>query len=104
KTVAPTGGWKIVAWAHGTTGVADKCAPSRQGLQGTEYLLQMLLAKGYVVVAPDYEGLGEPSGRENHPYLNLKSEAFSITDAVVAARSYLTSQGKMVSKDWVSIG
>ncbi|MCL6245905.1 MULTISPECIES: alpha/beta fold hydrolase [Acinetobacter] len=104
KTVAPAGGWKIVAWAHGTTGVADKCAPSRQGLQGTEYLLQMLLAKGYVVVAPDYEGLGEPSGRENHPYLNLKSEAFSITDAVVAARSYLTSQGKTVSKDWLSIG
>nr|WP_306669980.1 hypothetical protein [Acinetobacter sp. YH12140] len=34
KTVAPAGGWKIVAWAHGTTGVADKCAPSRKGLQG----------------------------------------------------------------------
>jgi hypothetical protein len=23
-------GWKIVVWAHGTTGVADKCAPSRK--------------------------------------------------------------------------
>jgi hypothetical protein len=26
----PANGWKIVVWAHGTTGVADKCAPSRQ--------------------------------------------------------------------------
>lgn len=104
KTAPPAGGWKTVVWAHGTTGVADICAPSQQGLQGTEYLLQMLLAQGYVVVAPDYEGLGEPGGKENHPYLNLKSEAFSITDAIVAANKYLTSQGKSVSKDWVSIG
>ena len=42
KTVAPAGGWKIVAWAHGTTGVADKCAPSRQGLQGTEYFANVI--------------------------------------------------------------
>src|SRR5690606_10430929 len=26
KTPAPANGWPIVAWAHGTTGVADKCA------------------------------------------------------------------------------
>lgn len=104
KTAPPVGGWKTVVWAHGTTGVADICAPSQQGLQGTEYLLQMLLAQGYVVVAPDYEGLGEPGSKENHPYLNLKSEAFSITDAVVATRHYLTQQGKPISKDWMSIG
>ena len=26
---APAGGWPIMAWAHGTTGIADACAPSR---------------------------------------------------------------------------
>ena len=103
-TPAPKGGWKTIVWAHGTTGVADKCAPSQQGLNGTQFLLQQLLAQGYVVVAPDYEGLGEPSGMESHPFLNVKSEAFSITDAVVAARYYLTQQGKLVSKDWLAIG
>ena len=101
KTVAPANGWPIVAWAHGTTGVADKCAPSQQGLQGTQYLLQKLLAAGYVVVAPDYEGLGSPG---NHPFLNLKSEAFSITDAVVATRDYLNKQGKKTSQQWVTVG
>lgn len=100
----PKDGWRIVVWAHGTTGVADQCAPSRQGLNGNEHLLQALLASGYVVVAPDYEGLGEPSGTEAHPFLNVKSEAYSITDAVVAARAYLIGQGKLVSKQWMTVG
>ena len=95
---APSGGWPVVVWAHGTTGVADKCAPSQQGLQGTQELLERLLAEGYVVVAPDYEGLGTAG---SHPFLNLKSEAFSITDAVAAARNYL---GSKVSDQWMTIG
>ena len=97
----PTSGWKIVAWAHGTVGVADKCAPSRQSLGSSAVLIQKLIDAGYVVVAPDYEGLGAEG---NHPFLNLKSEAFSITDAVVAARNYLTSQGKNISTEWMTVG
>lgn len=97
----PANGWKIVVWAHGTVGVADKCAPSRQGLGSSTVLIQKLIDAGYVVVAPDYEGLGAEG---NHPFLNLKSEAFSITDAVVAARNYLTSQGKNISTDWMTVG
>jgi hypothetical protein len=34
----------------------------------------------------------ESQGTEAHPFLNVKSEAFSITDAVVATRDYLTSK------------
>jgi len=101
KGVVPTGGWPIVVWAHGTTGVADECAPSQQGLQGNQYFIQKLLAAGYAVVAPDYEGLGEPRGSELHPFLNLKSEAFSITDAVVAANKYL---GNKTEKRWAVVG
>ena len=101
NTLPPKSGWPIVVWAHGTTGVADICAPSQRGLQGTEYFIAQLLAAGYVVVAPDYEGLGSQG---SHPFLNVKSEAFSITDAVVAARDYLNKQGKTTSKQWLSIG
>ncbi|WP_287909000.1 alpha/beta fold hydrolase [Acinetobacter sp.] len=102
KTAAPAGGWPIVAWAHGTTGVADSCAPSRNVMN--DYIKDMIskfLAAGYIVVAPDYEGLGEPGGKELHPFLNLKSEAYSITDAVVATRSWL---GSKASKQWVTVG
>ncbi|RZF50416.1 alpha/beta fold hydrolase [Acinetobacter halotolerans] len=101
----PATGWKIVAWAHGTTGVADQCAPSRNATNDyIKGMISQLLAAGYVVVAPDYEGLGEPSGRELHPFLNVKSEAYSITDAVVAARAYLSGQGKLTSRQWMTVG
>ncbi len=30
KRAVPAKGWPIVAWAHGTTGVADQCAPSQK--------------------------------------------------------------------------
>ncbi|WP_336953866.1 alpha/beta hydrolase family protein [Acinetobacter sp. AS167] len=102
KTAPPASGWPIVVWAHGTTGVADICAPSRN--ETNVYIKGMIskfLAEGYVVVAPDYEGLGEPSGTELHPFLNVKSEAYSITDAVVATRNWL---GNKASKQWVTVG
>ncbi|MEN4981852.1 alpha/beta fold hydrolase [Acinetobacter modestus] len=105
NTPIPTGGWKIVAWAHGTTGVADQCAPSRKEIDSdVKSMISKLLAAGYVVVAPDYEGLGEPSGHEFHPFLNIKSEAFSVTDAVVATRAYMTAQGEKMSDQWMTVG
>lgn len=97
----PSNGYRIVVWAHGTTGVADACAPSAQGLGSYSGVIQALLNSGYIVVAPDYEGLGTGG---NHPFLNLKSEAFSITDAVVASRDYLSKQGLNVSRQWMTIG
>src|ERR1700754_1149535 len=33
KGKAPRGGWPVVSWAHGTTGIADACAPSIAGTQ-----------------------------------------------------------------------
>lgn len=102
NTPQPVGGWPIVVWAHGTTGVADVCAPSKAALaDSTKDLISKLLAAGYVVVAPDYEGLGTPG---IHPFLNVKSEAFSITDAVVAARNYLSQRNLLTSKKWVTVG
>jgi len=111
KTAPPAGGWPIVAWAHGTAGVADDCAPSRQKLittsiltgedKATYNMIDSFVKEGYVVVAPDYEGLGEPSGSEMHPFLHVKSEAYSITDAVVATKSWL---GSKVSNKWAVLG
>src|SRR4051794_25300713 len=85
----PKGGWPIVVWAHGTTGLADKCAPTRMPRQTdayTTHLRAQLLTyakAGYAVVAPDYEGLGTP---RVHPYLVGVSEGRSVLDMVRAAR------------------
>ncbi|WP_260928875.1 lipase family protein [Novosphingobium sp. 9] len=80
---APKGGWPVVAWAHGTTGFADPCAPSWTGpsARDAEYLGRWLKA-GFAVVASDYEGLGTPGV---HPYLMWRSEGRSVLDGVRAA-------------------
>ncbi len=74
----------VIAWAHPTTGVIDRCAPTRlPDLAGTVAGLEEMLRRGYVVAATDYEGLGT---RGMHPYLVGPSEARSVLDSVRAAR------------------
>jgi alpha-beta hydrolase superfamily lysophospholipase len=83
---APRGGRPVVAWAHGTTGIARKCAPSmRSSIFQTIRGLRELLAHGYVVTATDYPGLGT-SGP--HPYLVGISEGRAVLDSVRAARNF----------------
>lgn len=83
-------GHPVIAWAHGTTGLADACAPSREGAVGIGYepLLEFVGA-GFVVTATDYEGLGTAG---IHPYLVGSSEGRSIVDSIRAARA-LTDAG-----------
>ena len=82
----PAGGWPIVAWAHPTTGVVPRCAPSLaiflfQQIAGSRKLLE----NGYAIAATDYPGLGTPGP---HPYLVGESEARAVIDSVRAARSF----------------
>jgi len=81
---APEGGRAIVAWAHPTTGVVEKCAPTLlPDLSGTIPGLEDMLARGWVVAATDYPGLGTPG---MHPYLIGESEGRSVLDSVRAVR------------------
>jgi acetyl esterase/lipase len=81
---APAGGRKIVAWAHPTTGVMPKCAPSlARGLFPSIQGLEEMLQRGYVVAATDYPGLGTAGP---HPYLVGISEGRSVLDSVRVAR------------------
>ncbi len=87
----PHGGWPIVAYAHGTSGIADHCAFT---LQPRDYYLTSvypdLLRAGYAVVVSDYVGLGTPGV---HPYLDGPAQARSIIDGVRAARAVTPSLG-----------
>jgi hypothetical protein len=80
---APAGGWPVIAWAHGTTGTGDVCAPSwmPRGQRDAEYL-NAWLAQGYAVVATDYQGLGTPGG---HPWMAVRPEGWSLLDSVRSA-------------------
>jgi pimeloyl-ACP methyl ester carboxylesterase len=78
---------KTVVWGHGTTGLADKCAPSdHQEVFWPEAraALAQLLKRGWTVTAPDYPGLGTPAA---HPYLVGGSAGRSMIDSVRAARN-----------------
>ena len=87
----PQGDRKIVAWAHGTTGVARSCAPSLFVRPFTTIMgLSDLLAAGYVVAATDYPGLGTAGP---HPYLVGISEARAVIDSVRAARHLVANVG-----------
>jgi len=83
KRAAPQGGWPLVAWAHGTLGASDRCAPSwsRHRPRDGEYINNWL-EQGFAVVATDYQGLGGPGP---HPYLNWGAEGRSVLDAARAA-------------------
>lgn len=79
----PAGGWPLLAWAHGTLGIADVCAPSWTGVRARDAsYMNRWLAAGFAVVATDYQGLGGPGP---HPYLYWQAEGRSVLDSVRAA-------------------
>ena len=80
---------RVIAWTHGTTGVVERCAPSLNAdFAGITPALGEMVARGYVVVAPDYPGLGSAGA---HPYLVGEDTARSVLDAVRAARAITES-------------
>lgn len=85
----PVGGWPLFAHAHGSTGMADQCAPSVSLVGNGTYAVEIKLLSSWIpdrqiaVVSTDYEGLGGPG---LHPMLVGKSEGRSVLDSILAAR------------------
>ena len=88
---APEGGRPVLAWAHGTVGMGDACAPSRSenGTNDMAGWLEQALSLGWVVVATDYVGLGT-AGPEL--YLVGQAEVNDIVHSVQAVRSWDLAQ------------
>lgn len=80
----PAGPRPVIAWAHGTTGLLQRCMPSllsspSEGIPARD----RIVAQGWVVVATDYS-FAEKDGP--HPYIIGEGEARAVLDAVRAAR------------------
>lgn len=91
---------KIVAWAHGTTGTDDHCAPSANlDVFWPEAVaaVSSYLEHGWVVAATDYQGLG---GTGDHEYIVGDSEGRAVIDSVRAARNL----DNHLSDQWVVSG
>lgn len=83
--VPPKGGWPVIAWAHGTTGIVPKCGPSRlpdplRRIPG----VNQAIAGRYVIVGTDYPGLGAGIV---HPYLVGESEGRAVLDSIRAVQA-----------------
>ena len=102
KGKAPKGGFKVITWAHGTTGAADICAPSRNaaGNPADGYIAYATasydgwLKAGRAVLRTDYEGLGTTGP---HRYLVGASEGRGVVEIVLAARQLYPA----LSKDYL---
>lgn len=79
----------VVAWAHPTTGVARKCAPSTRSDPLAIPGVKDMIVRGYTVVATDYPGLGTQG---KIPYLIGIGEGQAVLDSVKAIRSLPEAQ------------
>jgi alpha-beta hydrolase superfamily lysophospholipase len=98
KAQAPAGGWPVMAFGHGTTGIDEPCAPSLSPkLLNMTVWVTSLIKRGYAVAFADYQGLGAPGV---HPYTDNKTEGLNIIDSVRALRHTFPD----VSNRWAAFG
>ncbi len=109
KGTPPQGGWPVLAWAHGTVGLGDKCTPSMnpRSPRDQEYLNHWL-EQGYAIVASDYAGQGTPGLMS---YLNGQVTAANVVDSVIAAHELTANAPNSdglgepaLSRSWAVIG
>lgn len=101
----PQGGWPVIGYAHGTVGLSRGCGPTQDPhLFGDISAVAIQLKQGYAVAYTDYAGLGEIDDSLGnagaHAYLEPKSAAFNLIDAVRAARFVAPE----LSSRWVALG
>lgn len=106
KGTAPPGGWPVISWAHGTSGIGDDCAPSVRGPGLPERDLPYLarwMQQGYAIVASDYAGLGTPG---LHAYLDGRTTAHNVVDMVRAGREFSATLpvAQRLSRSWAAVG
>jgi len=98
KGSPPPGGWPVISWAHGTTGNAPQCAPSKFSRPNIEQrFLERWVSDGFAVVQTDYEGEGTPGV---HPYFAGLSGAHDVIDIVRAAKHL----NPALSDRWFAMG
>jgi pimeloyl-ACP methyl ester carboxylesterase len=94
----PPEGRTILTWGHGTTGLGDDCAPSKQyptGKAAELAIARVAVGRGFVYAATDYQGLGMPGP---HPYVVGQSEGRNVLDIARAAERLSGSGAAPTSK------
>lgn len=94
RAYVPTGATSaklpVVAFAPGTTGLADNCAasledPAKRNWANYDSLLAAYASQGYIVVVTDYAGMRDQN--RLHPYMVGDSEGRAVLDSLRAAKN-----------------
>ena len=80
---APSGVYPVISYDHGTE-VQRSEVPSNPDDDEGVAIWAAFAAAGYVVVAPDYVGLGD--NKEAHPFLHAQTEASATVDLMRAGQ------------------
>lgn len=94
-----TGPRPLIAYAAGSVGMGDKCAPSagfHDGSTAEAPLINAALVRGYAVAVTDYEGLGTPG---DHTYMVAQAGGSALLDAARAAQRLPEAQQMGVSAE-----
>ena len=86
----------IIAFASGTTGIGDQCAPSLEQPQIADWAnynshLAAYASQGYAVIMTDYVGMGDSS--QTQPYLVGEMEGRAVLDSIRAIQNLPASRG-----------
>lgn len=80
--------WAVVGWGHGTSGPMGDCAPSHIRNLWYQYSAPYILAlQGYVVVAPDYAGLGVTRHADGRPIDHVWQSSAHGNDVIFAVEA-----------------
>ena len=97
----------VIVYGAGTTGLADRCAPSREDLSRgnmgnyRNYMISEA-SQGYIVVMPNYEGFDNP--RRNQHYFNKDNEARTMLSAAKALVTAAPNAGIPAKQGAVFLG
>lgn len=100
-----TGKLPIVAWGHGTSGWSAQCGPSHVRNLWYQYSAPYILAlQGYVVVAPDYAGLGVGTDSQNRTIRHQYLSTAAGNDLIYAVQAAQTAFPEDLGKEFVVMG
>jgi Secretory lipase len=105
--LVPTSGYSgtrpVVAYAAGTQGFGDQCAPSKEMAANNfdeQFAVNNLLGQGWAVVVTDYPGLGTPGDEtynvgipEGYAVLDALRAATRLPDASLSAAAPMAVEG-----------
>ena len=101
----PDDTYQVVVWAHGTTGIFPECAPSHSKSLVYQFTAPYpLVLQGYVVVAPDYAGLGPSETAGGEPIIHqLYANQAAADDLFYAVQAAQAAFPKL-SEEFVVVG